>query len=120
MLIMSSIKADVEEIKSRTVDASTQLPINLQNEICGAFKCTICHVVPIRPPVIIAKCCKSIIGCEDCINEWYGGDDGLSKTCPLCRADRAFTETMRLNGIDGFIKAIADRLSDAQRDNETQ
>ena len=117
--IMSSIKADVEDIKSMTMDANTQLPMGLQNEICGAFKCTICHIVPIRPPVIIAKCCKSIIGCEECINSWYGGEDGLTKTCPLCRADRGFTETMRLNGIEGFIKAVADRFADPQREEES-
>ena len=94
-----------------TADANTQLPMGLQNEICGAFKCTICHIVPIKPPVITAKCCKSIIGCEECINSWYDGEDGLTKTCPLCRTDRGFTETMRFNGIERFIKAITDRFA---------
>lgn len=112
---IQSIKADVEEIKSLTKDPDTKLPLGFQNEIFGAFKCCICHVVPIRPPLIIAKCCKSIIGCEQCINEWYGGEDGMTKTCPLCRADRAFTETMRLNGVEGFIKTLSEIIS--QREN---
>lgn len=71
--------------------------------------------------MIIAKCCKSIIGCEQCINEWYGGEDALSKTCPLCRADRDFTETMRLNGMDGFIKSVSELLSQREdAENEEQ
>lgn len=74
--MIQDIKDDIEELKSLTTDSTTNLPLGLQNEICGSFKCTICHTLPIKPPIIVAKCCKSIIGCEDCINKWYGDKMG--------------------------------------------
>lgn len=114
------IKEDIEELKSRTTDTATNLPLGLQSEIRGSFKCTICHVLPIKPPVILAKCCKSIIGCEQCINQWYGGPDGLMKTCPLCRTERAFTETMRLNGLEGFISSLASIFPQSTEGEEEQ
>ena len=110
-LMIQGIKDDIEELKSLTTDSTTNLPLGLQNEIRGSFKCTICHTLPIKPPIIVAKCCKSIIGCEDCINQWYGGQDGLTKSCPLCRTDRAFAETMRLNGLEGFIQSLSEVFS---------
>lgn len=48
-----------------------------------------------------------------------GGEDGLLRTCPLCRADRAFTETMRLNGVEGFIKSLSEIFSQCE-DAESQ
>lgn len=85
---IQSIKADVE-IKSLTMDPKTQTPLGLKNQVCETFKCCICHVchvVPIRPPLIIAKCCKSIIGCEQCINEWYGGRRWIVKNLPTLQS----------------------------------
>lgn len=39
------------------------------------------------------------------------GQDGLTKSCPLCRTDRTFAETMRLNGLDGFIQSLSEVFS---------
>ena len=108
---MDAIRNDIEQIKTFTRDATTKLPLELQGAIREAFKCTICHQLPIKEPVIVAKCCKTIIGCEHCVHAWYAGQDVLTKTCPLCRAERGFTETMRLNGFDRFLEAIRNILS---------
>ena len=32
------------------------------------------------PSIIISKCCKTVVGCEKCVNEW-------------CRAERGYNET---------------------------
>ena len=34
-----------------------------------------------------------------------------TKTCPLCRAERGFTETMRLNGLHTFLKVLRATLT---------
>ena len=108
---LTAMKNDIQLIKTCTRDATTKIPLALQVAMQEAFRCTICHTVPIQEPIIIAKCCKSIIGCEQCTDRWYSGDNGLTKRCPLCRADRGFAETMRLNGLAGFLKAMGDVFS---------
>ena len=99
---VEAIGHDIDDIKSSTRDSKANLPLRLQRDIPDVFKCSICHGSPLRPPVIIAKCYKNIIGCEECINTWYNGENAMTKTCPLCRADRGYAETMRLNGLEGF------------------
>jgi len=95
-------------MKSLMPDPSTELPVGLKNSINITLKCCICRTSPIKPPLIIAKCCKSILGCEECINELYRGEEGVNKPCPLCRAERAFTETMRLYGVEGLLHSIGE------------
>ena len=67
-------------------------------------------------PVIFARCCKSILGCEACVDTWFGGGQG-SKTCPLCRAERAYTETCRLNELDNFLSTIHPLLAIDDEEN---
>ena len=105
---IATIKSDIELIKTFTKDATTKIPLALQVAMQDAFRCTICHIVPIREPIMFAKCCKSIVGCEQCTDRWYSGEDSLTKRCPLCRAERGFAETMRLNGLAGFLQAMED------------
>ena len=77
-------------------------------------KCNICQHSPITPPVIFARCCKSIIGCQSCVDTWYRGDSGISKKCPLCGTERALPETMRLHGLDDFLQGIQPILTQPQ------
>lgn len=102
---------DVCEIKDTLADMmslgeSCKVPLGVKRLIQNAFKCSICHCVPIRPPVIITKCCKTILGCETCVNTWFSGQDALVKTCPSCRAERGYNETMLLRGLDEFLTEI--------------
>ena len=75
-----------------------KLPPGLHRLLHDTFKCNICQSSPIRSPVMFTCCCKSILGCERCVDSWYSGEDGRSKKCPLCRSERAFTETVRIHG----------------------
>ena len=97
---VDAIGNDIEDMKSFTKDSKTNLPIKLQNDIREVFKCSICHGTPLKPPVIVAKCCKNIVGCEECVNTWYNGENAMIKTCPLCRAERGREGIRRHNAIE--------------------
>ena len=68
-----------------------------------AFMCKICHAFPMMPPLIFTRCCKVVVGCEQCINQWYSGEDALTKACPLCRKARGYNETSQVLGFTDFI-----------------
>lgn len=91
------------------VNAHIPLPIGLASCLLETFKCSICHN-PITPPAIFGRCCKKIVGCQQCIDMWYRGEQGLSRTCPLCRGDRGFADTCQINGLDTFLSDIGDIL----------
>lgn len=71
-----------------------------------------------QPPVVVAKCCKSILGCETCANSWYCGPDATTKMCPLCRAARGFSEIMILNGLHDFLRVLSEIYSNEQDDQD--
>ena len=68
-----------------------------------------------EPPIVIGKCCKSIIGCEACTNQWYSGDEVLTISCPTCRAIRGYAETVRLHSIDNLLVAFQDLVDEDER-----
>ena len=77
--------------------------------LTDALKCKICLDSPAKPPLILAKCCKSILGCQQCVNGWYK-DGGLTKSCPACRSPRGLSETMVLLGLDELAEGVRDVL----------
>ena len=87
-----------------TLSKGTRLPPGLYLQLRKTFKCQICHSSPIKPPVIFTRCCKNILGCDVCVDRWYGGEDGRAKTSPLCRSERGFSEIGRLHGLDEFLE----------------
>ena len=107
--IIAPIKEDMNDVK-RTIqelihiDNMSKIPLGLKKMLSETFQCKTCCGI-IHPPVILTKCCKTIVGCERCVNSWFSGDDALVKSCPVCRADRGYNETMVLRGLDDFLKA---------------
>ena len=101
---VQEMKSTLNDIMAITKDS--KLPLGLKKALHDSFKCTICTVIPIRPPIIVTKCCKSILGCEACVNSWFSGEDALVKTCPKCRAERGYNEIMILRGLDNFLEAV--------------
>lgn len=87
------------------VSKGMKLPPGLYQQLADTFKCQICLSTPMKPPVIFTRCCKNLLGCEKCVDEWFAGGQ-RNKSCPLCRAERAYSETCRLNGLDSFLLAI--------------
>ena len=74
-----------------------------------------------KPPIIFARCCKSVIGCQSCVDTWYRGEERQQCTCPNCREARAYVETCKINGLDDFLTGIAPLLDvDSIDDNEDE
>ena len=117
--IKSSIESSFKEVKSSIEDIfaiskDSKIPYGLLKVIKETFKCSICHCVPIKPPIIVTKCCKSILGCDACTKRWYRGDDALSKQCPRCNTERGFSEVMVLLGMDDFVQKIDQLAIDSE------
>ena len=87
---------------------NTPVPLGLRGLLQDTLKCKICHISPMKPPIILAKCCRSILGCETCVNRWYEGSDVLTKLCPGCQGERGYAETIRLHGLDDLLSGIRD------------
>ena len=34
------------------------------------------------------------------MDQWYGGEEGVTRTCPLCGGERAYADTSVLKGLD--------------------
>ena len=66
---------------------------------------------PMKPPPIFARCYKSILGCQSCVDSWYRGDDGQQRTCPKYREPGAYVKMTKVNGLDNFLISVA-RLFD--------
>ena len=95
------------------------IPLGLCQLMRDNFQCKICHIVPVKPPVIITKCCQSILGCKKCVNQWYNGKEALTKCCPSCKASRGYNETMLLRGLDAFLNDICKSIQiEDERDDE--
>ena len=112
---LQRIQDDIKEIKMELskvflLTITMQVPIGLRRLLCDTFRCGICHSTPIKPPIIFARCCKSIIGCQSRVDTWYRGDKGQQRTCPNCRKARAFVDTCKINGLEDFLTGIAPLL----------
>ena len=113
---ITPVRNDILEVKSTLenlikVDKWSKIPIGIRIALTDTFQCRICQST-IVPPVISTKCCKIILGCETCVNEWYSGDEALTKSSPSCRAERGLADTMALRGMDDFLRDIKDLLED--------
>ena len=75
--------------------------------LSNAVKCTICLETPVKPPLIMAKCYKSILGCLWGVNGWCAAG-GLTKCCPSCRLPRGLSDTMVLLGLDELGQGMTD------------
>ena len=73
------MKEQIKELLMCTTDSKVQIPLALKNSLKENFKCWICHSLPIKPPVMISKCCRNLSGCESCCSNWYSGLEAMSK-----------------------------------------
>ena len=112
LFILSNDIREMKESMSKVfrLTSSMLIPLGLRSLLYDTFKCSICQSTPMTPPIIFAKCCKNILGCQQCVDTWYRGEQGQSRTCPRCRSDRAYVETCKVNGLDDFLTGIAPLL----------
>ena len=114
---VAAIRDIITDMMSLT--SNTSIPLGLRRILRDTFKCQICHNVPIRPPVIVTKCCRNILGCQECVNTWYSGPEAITRTCPMCRAERGCNETMMLRGLTDFMETIKKIYNEGNEDNST-
>ena len=100
--LLESIK-DVKSIVDGIMEVTqhSRLPLGLKKALLDSFKCAICLNLA-KSPIVITKCCKNILGCSGCVNQLYSGEDALTKSCPLCRTERGYSDTM----VDSFLSLI--------------
>ena len=121
---LNTVLEEVASLKDVVTDAvdltkEAKIPIALIWLMRDNFKCRMCLRIPLKLPVIVSKCCKVILGCQECVDGWYKGEDLLSKMCPSCRTERGYNETMILRGLDDFLKDIKQMIqNEAERQDE--
>ena len=119
---IDGIARDIKTLKSDVASlfevSRTRVPMGLKKMLIDTFQCTICQSTPMTPPIIFSKCCKSIIGYQECIDKWYCGSEGMGRSCPRCQAERGFTETCRVNGLSEFLE-MTEKILDVGDDSDT-
>ena len=100
-----SLLTEVKGLRKEIGQLNKQLPIpfGLRKVLQETFQCCICQST-MTPPIVFGRCCKSLIGCQSCVDRWFQGL--MQQTCPKCRAERAYPETCVIKGIDEFLVAI--------------
>ena len=65
--------------------------VQLADVINRLFKCLICHSLT-SGPVCIGNCCKQVLGCGDCLEQWFINNN----SCQHCRADNGNVGTNKV------------------------
>ena len=78
---LAVMSTDIKEMKESVLKIfrltnGMSIPLGLRQLLYDTFKCSICQSTPMVPPVIFAKCCKTVLGCQQCVNTWYRGRRG--------------------------------------------
>ena len=109
--VLSEVKHIRKDLKSLfQISGHMKIPPGLHRHLYDTFQCHICRSSPITPPVIFARCCKRLLGCQTCVDGWYQGEEGMACSCPLCRSERAYADTTPIKGMDEFLRAIVPLL----------
>lgn len=112
---VKAIRSQIESLVN--VQTTLRIPLSLRKLVIDNFKCIICQGI-MTPPVIFAKCCKRLLGCEACVDTLYGGDQGMQQKCPQCRSERALADTCRVHGIDDFLNGVIKIISNDGDDDD--
>ena len=98
--LVDSVKEKIVTLERNTIMVSAtgglQISRTIQNVQLGEivnriFMCLVCFSLA-RSPVCIGNCYKQILGCGNCLDQWF-----VSNTsCPHCRADIGIQETNKV------------------------
>lgn len=100
------MKMSANVSKILAVKGQMNWPVGLCSLLQETFKCAICSS-PIQPPAIFARCCRTILGCQTCVDRWYRGEPGAERKCPLCRCDRGLADVSKIVGLDDFLREVS-------------
>ena len=73
----------------------------------ACLQCKLCHTIPIKPPVMMADCCKIIIGCGNCVDRLYVSRH-VDVPCLMCKSSCPHSNYLRINGIDELLNVLSD------------
>jgi len=104
---VASVRGTIMTSLTKALARDATLPMGFKRIIKDTFKYQICHSTPMVLPVIVTKCCKNLLGCKTCVDTKYSGADAMSKSCPVCRAERARqNEIMIIRGLVDLMEAV--------------
>ena len=101
--ILSALEAQTADMKIFVNE--TMRDTSISNQIRDLVNCVICHETP-RLEMKFGGCCGSILGCTQCLDEWYRNN----VNCPKCRSSSGKSMLYTIRGFD-------DILSKLQADN---
>lgn len=117
---LQTLKSDIKAIVEVKAGGS-KVPIGVLVTVKSTFRCNLCLGF-IKPPLIFTRCCKNILGCEKCVMQYFEKDgitEGMTKKCPICRADRSFHEICRINGLEGFLRKMSRYVNGEDSDSDS-
>lgn len=97
---ITAMRRGIQALQACTWGRAGNCPPALKRSLIDCLKCKICQHSPFSPPIILAKCCSNIVGCQTCVDAWFSGADALTKVCPICKCERGYAHTSRFHGID--------------------
>ena len=104
--LMQQVKKDTELIQLGMWARSDFIPSAFKEALEYTFKCKICQSVTFKAPIILARCCSNIIGCQTCVDTWFSGPNALNKNCPICQQERGYAHTSTLHGLDELVAEV--------------
>ena len=110
---ITEIKENMATFLKLSKKMKSKIPPGLLKHLTESFKCHICNNTPMRAPIIFARWCKRMLGCQTC-DKWYRqtGEDAATCSCPLCCTERVYAETSIVKGLDDFLLCITPLLAD--------
>ena len=75
-----------------------------QKIVPTTLKCKVCLNLPMYPPIVVTRCCNTLLGCSEYVNKWLSGDDWFDKPCPYCREPRGYAHYYCSKGLMTFWK----------------
>ena len=64
-----------DNTRTEAILSKSNIQFGLRDLVRDTFQCCIFYATsPMNtPPILFAQCCKHILGCEECVNQWYSG-----------------------------------------------
>ena len=116
---LTDIKGKLD--KFFVITKHTKIPFGVKELIIASLSCKICRETSIKPPVILALCCKNIFGCQSCVDKWYTSEERsemLSKSCPVCGTERGYSQTVHVHGVDELLRGFSPMFLDHPDDED--
>ena len=116
--VSSEIVSEIENVKEQVakifkISSKRQIPMGLLNATEESFSCTICKICLPNPPLIGCCSCSSIVGCQSCVNHWYGsGQVAITKACHSEARERGFANTFEVKSLSSFLQELGKFVSD--------